>query len=132
MPPLFPLAPTEWVLMRCVWDLGTANAAQVSVHLREHYGREDLRSGTVGILLARLVEKGYLSYRLGLVPRSGGRAPHLYSPRVSFEAALRLVVERFLDDHRIDETTLTEVLGTLAAEKAAPLPGAKRRRVPRG
>jgi predicted transcriptional regulator len=116
--------------MRCVWDLGTANAAQVSVHLRERYGREDLSPRTVGIFLARLVEKGYLGYRLGLVPPGGGRAPHLYSPRVCFETALRLAVDRFLADYRIDGETLAEVL--VEAEKKEPPQATKRARVRRG
>jgi predicted transcriptional regulator len=98
---MVPLAPTEWLLMRCVWDLGEANPLEVAEHLTHRYCR-DFEAKTVGILLARLVRKGYLRFTPGLVVR--GRPPHVYSPLVTPEAAMRRQVEQFLEDHVIGVT----------------------------
>ena len=127
MDPLLPLAPTEWLLMRCVWDLGTANALQVSEHLREHYGRSHEPS-TVGILLSRLVGKGYLSRRLvlGLVGR--GRPPLVYDPAIPFETGFRAQVERFLNEYQVDAESVAEVLETIRAEREQPLKRHRKRR----
>lgn len=104
------IAPSEFALMRCIWDLGAANAQQVSEHLTKYYAHRNhpLPPSTVGILLARLVRKGYLRSSPGLVGR--GRPPHVYTPIVTWEDAFRLQVERFLDDYKVDAETLAEVL----------------------
>ncbi len=114
--------------MRCVWDLGAANAKQVAEHMDERYRRSDLSPSTVGILLARLVTKGYLRFCPGLVPRGGGRSPHIYSPLVSLEAVLPAQVQRFLDDYRLDAETVAEVLDSLSAERQAAQKTAPTRR----
>ena len=95
-----PLSPTEWLVMRCIWDLGPSEPNAVSHRLEATYGRE-YGPKTASVLLGRLVSKGYLSFRLGIVPRSG-RRPHVYFPLVPLEAALQGLVEKFLGDYRLD------------------------------
>jgi predicted transcriptional regulator len=109
-----PLGPTEWLLMRCIWDLGGGNPSEVSEHVKRRYGRGDLLPSTVGILLARLVEKGYLRSGRGPVRIVGrGRPPHVYTPAIPFDTALRVQVARFLDEHQLSAERVTEVLESL-------------------
>jgi len=127
------ISPTEFVLMRCIWDLGAANAQQASEHLAQHYGRTNfpLTPSTIGIFLARLVKKGYLRSSPGLVGR--GRPPHVYVPIVTFEDAFRLQIERFIFDCRTDAETLYETLkeSFLSESEESVKPKAPRRRVAR-
>jgi predicted transcriptional regulator len=97
---LLPLTPTEWRLMRCVWDLRAANPPQIAGHLRSAFG-EEVGPKTVGIFLARLAKKGYLRSAPGTAVR--GRPPHIYFPLVDYEDALRQQLEKFLEDHLIDD-----------------------------
>lgn len=105
---LRPLSPIEWLLMRSIWDLGGADPPDVAEHLRSHYERSDLGKKTVGILLRRLVTKGYLCSSPRPVVR--GRPPHVYSPLIGPEDAFELLVEKFLQDHKIDEKALFDAL----------------------
>jgi predicted transcriptional regulator len=111
---MVPLGPTEWLLMRCIWDLGAANPSEVSEHVKRRYGRPGLLPSTVGILLARLVEKGYLRSSRGPVQIVGrGRPPHVYTPAIPFDTALRVQVERFLDEHQLGAEMVAELLESL-------------------
>src|SRR5215210_873609 len=109
MKTLIPLSPTEWRLMRCVWDLREATPPQVADHLRTKLG-EELSPKTVGIFLARLEEKGYLRSSPGPASAVRGRPAHVYSPLVLLEDSLRRQVQKFLDEHRVDKETLETVL----------------------
>jgi predicted transcriptional regulator len=94
------LTPSEWRLMRCVWDLRAADPPQVAEHLRSTFG-DEVSPKTVGIFLARLEKKGYLRSSPRTAAR--GRPPHVYVPLVAYEDALRQQLEKFLEDHSIDE-----------------------------
>ena len=112
-----PLGPTEWLLMRCIWDLGAANPSEVAGHVSWCYGRADLFPRTVGILLARLVGKGYLRSSRGPVQIVGrGRPPHVYTSAIPFDTALRIQLEHFLDDHQLDPERVAEVLDSLVTK----------------
>lgn len=58
------LAPVEWLIMSCVWERRSANALEVSEQLRRK-DRRTFSPKTTGILLARLVSKGYVSPESG-------------------------------------------------------------------
>lgn len=105
---LLPLSPTEWRLMRCIWDLQEANPPQVAEYLCTKLG-EELSPKTVGIFLARLEEKGYLRSTPGPALAGRGRPPHIYAPLVTHDAALRRQFNKFLSDHLIDEDTFFEL-----------------------
>lgn len=109
-----PLSPIEWRLMSCVWDLGAANPPQVSEHFRAKLG-EELSPKTAGIFLARLEEKGYLRSAPGPAPAGPGRPPHHFQTMVTREKSLQWQVEKFLDDHLIDEDSL-DFLETLLSQ----------------
>jgi predicted transcriptional regulator len=111
MKTLVPLSPTEWRLMRCVWDLRQATPPQVADHLRTKLG-EELSPKTVGIFLARLEEKGYLRSSPGPTSAVRGRPAHVYSPSVAHEDSLRRQLQKFLDDHLIDKGTLEAFLSS--------------------
>lgn len=109
-----PLAPSEWLLMSCVWELGLANALEVSEMLRT--SREGgLSPKTTGILLARIAEKGYLS--ITAVPRIGGGRPiYSYTPVVSRETALRRQIDRFFEVFRLDDADL-DLMSSIIEER---------------
>src|SRR5215210_6329597 len=111
MKTLVPLSPTEWRLMRCVWDLGEATPPQVADHLRTKL-REELSPKTVGIFLARLEEKGYLRSFPGPTSAVRGRPAHVYTPLVTHEDSLRHQLQKFLDDHLVDKDTLEALLSS--------------------
>jgi predicted transcriptional regulator len=93
--------------MRCVWDLGSANAQQVTEHAKQRYDT-DLVPSTVGIYLYRMMQKDYLRSTPGLVGR--GRPAHVYIPIVTWEDAFRLQVQRFIEDYKADPETLQKIL----------------------
>src|SRR5258708_5556148 len=97
---MLPLAPTEWFVMHCVWDLGPSESNEVSQRLESHYGI-NYGPKTASIFLARLVDKGYLGFRLGKAER-GGRRPHVYFPVVTYEAAMRRMIEKILNEYNFD------------------------------
>jgi predicted transcriptional regulator len=118
---MLPLAPTEWFVMYCIWDLGPSEAKEVSQQLLT-YGRE-FGPKTTSIFLARLVDKGYLGFRLGEVSRSG-RRPHVYFPIVTYEAAMRRMVEKILNEYNFDPEEFDEAwvpyIADYRATKARP------------
>ena len=118
---MLPLAPTEWFVMHCIWDLGPTEASEVAQRLVS-YGR-DYGPKTTSIFLGRLVEKGYLGFRLGEVPRSG-RRPHVYFPVVTYEAAMRRMLEKILDEYNFDpeefDEAWTSYISEYRAAKARP------------
>jgi len=105
---LLPLSPTEWRLMRCVWDLRTANPLQVVGHLLRVFGVK-ISPKAAGIFLARLEEKGYLCSAPGPAVALRGRPPHIYFPLVTHQDALQWQLQKFLADHLIDEERLALV-----------------------
>lgn len=110
-----PLSPTEWRLMSCVWDLEPANPPQVSEHLRTKLA-EKLSPKAAGILLARLEEKGYLRSAPGPALAGRGRPPHIYQAAITREESLRRQLEKFLEDHLIDDEGLA-LLETLLSDR---------------
>lgn len=117
---LLPLSASEWRLLSCLWDLRSANPAQVADHLQLRL-REALSPKTVGIMLARLENKGYLRSAPGPVLR--GRPPHIYVPLVNREDALRIQIQKFLIDHLIDDNSdeiSKKFLETLRASQISP------------
>jgi predicted transcriptional regulator len=113
---MLPLAPTEWFIMYCIWDLGPSEAKEVSEQLVS-YDR-NFSPKTTSIFLARLVEKGYLSFRLGTVERSG-RRPHVYFPVVTYEAAMRRMVEKILDEYQLDPEEFNDAWVAFMEERKA-------------
>ena len=109
------LAPMEWLIMTCVWDLGSANAREVSEQLQVRKQRA-LAPKTTGILLARLVEKGYLAASAERQLR--GRALHNYTPLVPRQTALGWQLERFMNDHLLGDEDLELVDLFLEARRA--------------
>lgn len=97
-----PLSATEWRLMACIWELQAATPPQVAEHLRTRLG-EEVTAKTAGIFLARLEEKGYLRSAPGPALAVRGRPPHVYSPLVTREDALRRQLQKFLEDHLIED-----------------------------
>ncbi len=116
---LLPLSVTEWRLMYCVWELGAATPPQVAEHLRTRLG-EEVSPKTSGIFLARLEEKGYLRSAPGPSLSLRGRPPHVYSPLVSREEALRRQLQKFLDDHLIEEKDIS-LLEAFLAQSGEPV-----------
>lgn len=100
---------TEWLLLSCLWDLRSGNPIEVAAHLAARYQR-DLSAKTVGILLARMVEKGLLRSVTGPVPPKG-RPALIYFPLVSRPDALRRQFQRFAEVHRVDEEDIALLLG---------------------
>jgi len=113
---LLPLSATEWRLMFCVWELRAATPPQVAEHLRTQLG-EKVSPKTAGIFLARLEEKGYLRSAPGPSQAVRGRPPHVYSPLVSREDALRRQLQKFLDDHLIEEKDISLLEAFLAQSR---------------
>jgi predicted transcriptional regulator len=117
-PPVVPEASeTEWLLLSCIWDLRSANPIEVAEHLGTRYKRE-LSAKTVGILLGRLVEKGFLRSVTGPVPPRG-RPALIYFPLVSRHDALRRQLQRFVETHLIQNEDVA-LLEALLAERRKP------------
>lgn len=83
--------------MSAVWELGTADAKEVSALLQRRHGRA-YPPKTAGIFLARLVEKGFLR-RAATVQARPGRPAHVYFPSVERADALRRQIQKFLADY---------------------------------
>jgi predicted transcriptional regulator len=116
-----PISNSEWILLSCVWDLGTPTAGEVAEHYARKYPRTDfpLSSSTIGILLARLVARGFL--RSKPVPREGrGRPAHVYEPCYPYEKVLRHFVAQILENTKLDAETLARVASSL--KRPAPNP----------
>jgi predicted transcriptional regulator len=93
---LAPLPPGEWAIFVCVWELGYANAGEVSAQLRDRR-LKDFAPSTAGVLLARLANKGYLE--IETKRQSRGRPLHYYRPLVSRDTALEWQLQHFFRDH---------------------------------
>jgi predicted transcriptional regulator len=107
------ISPSEWLLLRCIWDLGAATPVEVAEHLQRRYSRtEGLSSKTVGILLARGVEKGLLqSDRVAAAVR--GRPPFRYSAAITKPEALSIILRQFIEAYHLEEGEMAEVLAEL-------------------
>ena len=114
-----PLSPTEWRLMSCIWDLRAANPPQVAEHLRIRLG-EELSPKTAGIFLARLEEKGYLRSAPGPVLAGRGRPPHIYQAKVTRDESILRQLEKFLEDHLIDNADLSLLERLLSQRRETP------------
>jgi predicted transcriptional regulator len=106
---------TEWRLLSCVWDLRSANPIEVAEHLRTRYKRE-LSAKTVGILLGRLVEKGFLRSVTGPIPPRG-RPALIYFPLVTRREALRRQFQLFFENHLIEAEEDLAFLEALIEER---------------
>ena len=100
----FLLSAREWQFMSAVWLLQQADAVQVSILLRERYGRV-YPTKTAGIFLARLAQKGFLQHRT-VNPVGPGRPAHVYFPAVTREDTLRRQFQRFLGDYALEASDL--------------------------
>ena len=116
-PPVPEASETEWLLLSCIWDLRSANPLEVAEHLGARYKR-DLSAKTVGILLGRLVEKGFLRSVTGPVPPRG-RPALIYFPLVSRQDALRRQFQRFVETHLVQDEDVA-LLELLLAERRKP------------
>jgi predicted transcriptional regulator len=112
--------PTLWRVLWCVYDLGTANAMEVSEHLARRYGI-DLHPKTAGVFLLRLVERGMLKAEPVAVPR--GRPHHSYEPVFTKEDALRNQLRGFLKEHLLvgeaELAVLESFVGEFLRERAS-------------
>jgi predicted transcriptional regulator len=93
------IPPALWRVLRCIHDLGSANAVEVSGQLQSQYGIE-CHPKTVGVFLLRLVERGLITAEPATAA-GRGRPLHVYTAAVSKEAALRGQFEAFLDTYLI-------------------------------
>lgn len=110
------LGPTEWRIMRSLWDLRSADPVQIAERLRTRYGF-DYSPQAAGIFLRRLAEKGYACFVIA--PAVGrGRPRHVYSPLIGEEEALRRQVLRFLQEYLIDDDRLDLVESVLDAQRS--------------
>ncbi len=107
-PPVPEIQESEWLLLSCLWDLRSANPIEVADHLRTRYHR-DYSAKTVGILLGRMVEKGYLRSVTGPVPPRG-RPALIYFPLFSRWDALRRQFQHFVETYRPSEEELARLL----------------------
>lgn len=96
-------APTEWLAMRCLWDLGSGGQAEVAERALSRYGRE-ISPKTVGVLLGRLAARGAVDVEP--VRAGRGRPYHIYTPRIGCDESLRRQLERFLDQYLVDDAQL--------------------------
>ncbi len=87
MPRAIQISDSEWDVMECVWDAGDCTASDVIKKLRATH---DWNHSTIRTLLARLVEKRALDYRV-----DGSR--YIYRPAVSREKCVRQIGRSFLD-----------------------------------
>jgi predicted transcriptional regulator len=115
MKPRPPLSPIEWQVMASVWSLGEADALRVSNLLRER--RRNCPPKTAGVYLARLEDKGYLRSEPTQESAGRGRPAHVYFPLVSREKALAAQLERFLDEHPLQDGEV-QILQDLLRERA--------------
>lgn len=115
-PPLL-LAPLEWRIMKCVWDLGSADPIEITKHLRTSYQSEDYSPKTIGVVLLRLLHKGYVEFTAQ--PAGRGRPRHVYTPLVTKTSVLRMHFDKFLDDYLLDEDDF-EALEVYLAERRQP------------
>ena len=114
-PRLGPLAYLEWHVLECLYDLGSGDAVDVADELR----RRKLRvyhPSTTGIFLARVAEKGYLSFTVERQRR--GRPRHTYRPAVPREAAIRRLLQHLLDLHALKVEDVQQVIPLLEDGKA--------------
>lgn len=114
--PLRPLAPTEWHILGCVYDLGSANPLQVSEQLRV----KNLRffsPSTCNVFLGRVAAKGYLSVESERQAR--GRPLHIYTPTVPWEVAMRRFFESFIEDYRVDDKGLDLIASIVESRTSA-------------
>jgi BlaI family penicillinase repressor len=87
MPRAVQISDAEWDVMEPVWDAGEATAADVIKRLQATH---DWNPSTIRTLLARLVEKGALSYEV-----DGAR--YIYRPAAARDECVRREGRSFLD-----------------------------------
>ena len=109
------ISPTEWRVLLCVWDLGSATPMEVAGHLEKLFGRSSAFSPkTVGILLARVAEKGLLRAERTPAAAMKGRPPNQYTAAISKTEGLRLILEQFVAAYHLDEGDLVRALEELS------------------
>jgi BlaI family transcriptional regulator, penicillinase repressor len=87
MPRAIQISDAEWDVMEPIWQVGECTAAEVIRQLRPTH---EWNHSTIRTLLARLVEKGALTYDV-----DGSR--YIYRPAVSRERCVRQEGRSFLD-----------------------------------
>ena len=119
------ISSSEWDVMEPIWDAGVSTAADVIQHLRKTH---DWNHSTIRTLLARLVDKGALSYEV-----DGSR--YIYRAAVSREQCIRQegrsflnkffggdvseLVAHFVADAPLDHDQLQKLRELLAQRKAS-------------
>jgi len=81
------ISPAEWDVMGVVWETGTVTAADVIARLSDSH---DWSHRTIRTLLARLVEKGALTYDVD------GKA-YIYRPAVTRKQCVREESRSFMN-----------------------------------
>lgn len=81
------ISPAEWDVMGVVWETGPVTAADVIARLSDSH---DWNHRTIRTLLARLVEKGALTYDVA------GKA-YIYRPRVTRKQCVRQESRSFMN-----------------------------------
>ena len=130
MPRDLTISDAEWDVMEPIWDAGESTAAEI---IRRLGATHDWNHSTIRTLLARLVEKGVLTYEV-----DGAR--YIYRAAVSRERCVRQEGRSFLDKifggdvgalvaHFVEDTPLDaeqiRQLRELLARKSGP--GEKRK-----
>src|SRR5579863_440304 len=106
MPDAVQISDSEWDVMEPIWQAGACTAADVIKQLRATH---DWNHSTIRTLLARLVEKGALTYDV-----DGSR--YIYRAAVSRERCVRQEGRSFLD--KVFGGDVTALLAHFVSEAA--------------
>ncbi len=79
----------EWLIMRALWDLGSATASQIVAMVKRE---RDVSTQTVKTLLRRLIDKHFVAYA---VDPNDSRIYH-YRPLIRKEEAVKQKSEAFV------------------------------------
>lgn len=109
------LGPSEWLIMRCLWDLGRANSVELAEHAATVYGRE-MSANTAATFLSRLVHKGYAAFYVPEPNQQRGRPAHVYVPTEKREEHVVRQFGKWRDNYLLDESDLRLVQAALEAE----------------
>ena len=104
-----PLTELELEIMNVIWDGGAARVEEIRATLEN--GGRPLALPSIRTMLGILMDKGYLSRE------PSGRA-HLYSPRVSREAAHKGILSDLL--HRAFDGSALSMVATLLDARMVP------------
>lgn len=117
------LAPSEFRVMLSLWRRQKATVTEVGDDLER--GGQHLSYTTILTLLQRLRAKGFVEAERV----SASTTAYNYSPTVTFDAAVRRVIERFLREYQFDSSGL-EIFRSVLDESLAKTPSRSHRRAP--